>query len=195
MSGWGQKEVKIIIYNASIIFSMVMQERGIVVNPGEVRLKDRGSIEYPKTDFQYNRTSAEVTVEDGKGVLIFQKTGRGENNKINVGVVEDFQSHTIGDGSKGPLKIPAGYWSFFYNIGNKPLKVTINHNLSEAPIDELEVIMPNSAFRLVRQNNAPALLPTLRVSEIKRVNRGGIPEGIPDWERTREISSGWHGKV
>lgn len=175
---------------------MVMQERGIVVNPGEVgRLEDKGSIEYPRTDFQYNHTSSVITVEGGKGVLILQKIGRDENNIINVGVVEDFQSHTIGDGSKGPLKIPAGYWSFFYNTGDKPLEVKIGHNRSEVPIDELEIIMPNSAFRLVRQNNAPALLPTLRVSAIKRVNRGGIPEDIPDWEPTRRISSGWHGKV
>lgn len=174
-----------------------MQERGIVVNPGEVngRLEDRGSIEYPKTKFRYNNTSARITVEQGKGVLILQKTGKDENNRLNIGVVEDFQSHIIREGSEGHPNIPAGYWFLLYDTGDEPLVVKIDYNRSEISVDGLEAIMPNPAFRLVRQNNVLVLLPTLRVSQIKKVNMGGIPEGKSDREQARQTLSGWHGKV
>ena len=177
---------------------MTIQERRIVLNPevesSKPKLENRDSIEYPRTDFKYNRTSAEITVEKGQGILILQQIGRDEDNRINVGVVEDFQSHIIGDGSKDLLKIPAGYWFVLYNTGEQPLEVKIDHNFPEAPVDGLEVKMPNLAFKLIRQENIPALLPTLRVSEIRRANRGGIPYAYQD-RRDRNIMPGWHGKT
>lgn len=126
----------------------------------------RVPVEYPRTALKYHSTPEEITLEEGKGVLILQKTG------IDGGV-DDFQCHVI-DPSKGRFLIPADYWSSVYNIGDIPLSGKIGHEFVQDPTRELKA--PHLAFKIIQEDGKPALLATQRVVRIYNVNSGGIPD-------------------
>ncbi len=142
-----------------------------------------------KPEFQYNSTSAQIDVLGGEGVLIIQTSGKDEDNKVNPDVVAQFQCVVVGETSRKSVKVPAGSWHLIYNnVGKKPLTTEIVRSFGEPPVDQLERYVPFPAFEIVGQNGALALLPTLRVREIKRVDRGGIPYAQQD-KRNRHILS------
>ena len=136
-------------------------------------------VRYPRTDFQYNDKSAQISVLGGEGVLVLQTSGKDEDRKVNPDVVAKFQCVVVGETLKNHPKVPAGSWYLFYNTGNTPLVGEKVNNSSDAPVDQLERV-PYPAFEIVRQNDALALLPTLRVREIKSMDSGGMPYAQQD---------------
>ena len=160
-----------------------------------VRLGQKPEEGKVKPEFQYNSRSMQVNVLDGEGVLIIQTSGRDENNRVNPDVVANFQCIRMGEASKTSFKVPAGSWHLIYNnnIGNRPLITEIVRNSLEFPVDQLERYVPSPAFEVVRQNGMLALLPTLRVRDIKSVDTGGMPYAR---QYTGDsILPLWHGKV
>ena len=135
---------------------------------------DRDCIKYPRTEFQYSRTSTRINVLDGKGVLVIQTSGKDENNRVNPDVVAKFQSVIIGENLES-FVVPAGSWHLFYkSIGHRDLVTEIVCS-TESPVEQSERYVPYPAYEVVRQNGELALLPTLRVGEVKSVSSGGIP--------------------
>lgn len=148
----------------------------------QLGVRPEDCIRYPRPEFQYNNRSAQINVLDGEGVLIIQTSGEDEDNRVNPDVVAKFQCVIVGETSQKSVKVPAGSWHLAYdNVGKKPLITEVVRNLAESPVDQLERYVPFPAFEIVKQNGALALLPTLRVREIKSVDRGGI--SYPEQDR------------
>lgn len=159
------------------------------------RLEYKDCISYPRPKLQYNSTSAQINVLEGEGVLVIQTSGKDEKGRVSPDVVENFQCIRMGETSRKSFTVPAGSWHLLYdNIDDKPLVTEIVNNSAESPADQLEAYVPYPAYEVVRQNGALALVPTLRVREIKSVDRGGIAYAQQD-TRDKNLLPGWRGKV